>query len=270
MFAGGPGKLAAQKAIVRDGSIHAPLIEITHREMSAFAKIAGLPYHYIVSRISIAVVEAEPTFRYGVCTYLEQNVADAMLVAQAASLDELHMDPSAALAEILIVSWEFTAPDEEAALRALVERASPPAAVIAICAESNIASIVAAFDLGVAAIILRNGEPEEIGRSIREIVNGRRYVCAAIGVAVLKRISEIVRDAPTPDGAGKGRLTRREEEMLAYFAKGFASKEIAQALSLSVRTVENHRTNIMAKLGIHSTIGLVRYAAALELKRAAS
>jgi len=55
-------------------------------------------------------------------------------------------------------------------------------------------------------------------------------------------------------------LSKREEVVLKLVAEGFCSKTIASKLFLSVRTVETHRHNIMKKLDIHSSAGLVRYA----------
>jgi DNA-binding NarL/FixJ family response regulator len=62
-----------------------------------------------------------------------------------------------------------------------------------------------------------------------------------------------------------GKLTPREQEILRLLAEGLSSKEIAQKLFISPKTVENHRANIMNKLDLHSSIELVRYAAKLGL-----
>jgi DNA-binding NarL/FixJ family response regulator len=63
----------------------------------------------------------------------------------------------------------------------------------------------------------------------------------------------------TPSGSG---LTKRELEVLRYIALGLTNREIAEKLFLSFRTVNTHRANIMQKLDIHDTAGLVRHAIA--------
>ncbi len=60
-------------------------------------------------------------------------------------------------------------------------------------------------------------------------------------------------------------LTPREQEVMRLLADGLSSKAVAEKLFISPKTVENHRANIMNKLGLHSTIELVRYAAKLGL-----
>jgi len=65
--------------------------------------------------------------------------------------------------------------------------------------------------------------------------------------------------------AAYGTLTPREQEVMRLLAEGLSTKEVAERLFISPKTVENHRTNIMSKLDLHSTIELIRYAARLGL-----
>jgi DNA-binding NarL/FixJ family response regulator len=58
----------------------------------------------------------------------------------------------------------------------------------------------------------------------------------------------------------RSQLTKRETEILRFIAQGLTNRKIAEALFLSVRTVNTHRTNLMQKLDIHDTAGLVRHA----------
>jgi DNA-binding NarL/FixJ family response regulator len=60
-------------------------------------------------------------------------------------------------------------------------------------------------------------------------------------------------------------LTSREQEIMVLLAEGLSSKEIAEKLFISPKTVDNHRTNILRKLNLHSTIELIRYAARLGI-----
>jgi DNA-binding NarL/FixJ family response regulator len=71
-------------------------------------------------------------------------------------------------------------------------------------------------------------------------------------------------------GSGETRLTKRETEIIEYIARGFTNREIAEKLFLSVRTINTHRTNIMQKLDVHDTAGLVRHAIGLGLLKADS
>ena len=62
------------------------------------------------------------------------------------------------------------------------------------------------------------------------------------------------------DAAAGQQLTKRELEVLQYIAQGYTNRQIAEALFLSFRTVNTHRANLMQKLNIHDTAGLVRHA----------
>lgn len=75
-------------------------------------------------------------------------------------------------------------------------------------------------------------------------------------------VSTLVQDAlikPNPNPPSDP-LSPREREVLQLIAEGKTTKEIAQILEISVKTAESHRTSLMAKLNIHETAGLVRYA----------
>jgi DNA-binding CsgD family transcriptional regulator len=62
------------------------------------------------------------------------------------------------------------------------------------------------------------------------------------------------------DATTEGELTVREREVLQLIAEGHRTKQVAVRLGISIKTAESHRTRIMAKLDIHETAGLVRYA----------
>jgi DNA-binding NarL/FixJ family response regulator len=81
------------------------------------------------------------------------------------------------------------------------------------------------------------------------------------------RVAEVVlRGFLSPEGAAEGGetaacpLTARQRQVVQLVAEGNSSKELAEALGISVRTAETHRTNIMRKLNLHSALDLVRYA----------
>jgi DNA-binding NarL/FixJ family response regulator len=72
------------------------------------------------------------------------------------------------------------------------------------------------------------------------------------------------------DAAAGQQLTKREMEVLRYIAEGYTNRQIAEALFLSFRTVNTHRANLMQKLNIHDTAGLVRHAINLGLVKSGS
>lgn len=82
---------------------------------------------------------------------------------------------------------------------------------------------------------------------------------------VVKKLAELPAKEKVTSGSDYDTLTPREQEVMVLLAEGLSANQIAEKLFISPKTVENHRSNIMRKLGLHSTIELVRYAAKLGL-----
>jgi DNA-binding NarL/FixJ family response regulator len=97
-----------------------------------------------------------------------------------------------------------------------------------------------------------NQTPETLGTALRTIAEGRKFFSEAVSVA----LANIRTD---PQSFTKV-LSEREQELLRLMGRGESDQAIADLLKLSQFTVKNHRRNIMAKVGVHSTPELIRYA----------
>jgi DNA-binding NarL/FixJ family response regulator len=107
-----------------------------------------------------------------------------------------------------------------------------------------------AFSMGASGYLLKSSSGGELRDAIHEVMRGNVYVSSSIAKVVLSSLL-----AP-PVLA----LTPREREILALIAQGCSAKEIAGHLHIAVKTAQFHRTNIMTKLGVHSTAEMTRYA----------
>ena len=100
-------------------------------------------------------------------------------------------------------------------------------------------------------------------------MSGERFFSPGISRLIvdgfIKRAEEQTRADKKAAVPGNQQLTKRETEILKYIAEGYTNRQIADALFLSFRTVNTHRANLMQKLDIHETAGLVRYAITLGL-----
>ncbi len=111
--------------------------------------------------------------------------------------------------------------------------------------------------VGASGYVLKQIASSELIRAIRSVSRGDTYIDPAL---TERLISSFVGARP-PRGTPAGKdLTGREEEVLRFIAWGYSNKEIAARLSLSVKTVEAHKTNAMQKMGLKSRIDIVRYA----------
>jgi DNA-binding NarL/FixJ family response regulator len=124
-------------------------------------------------------------------------------------------------------------------------------------------------DAGASGYLIKQTAASELVKAVREIAKGNAFYSPSI----LKRLLGLYRES-----SGKGRtlrrrdelLTSREHEVLQMVAEGHVNKQIASALSLSIKTVEKHRQQLMDKLNIHDIAGLTRYAIAHGVVESAS
>jgi len=113
-----------------------------------------------------------------------------------------------------------------------------------------------AFAAGAAGYLNKDSAFDELALALDTICAGRRYLCRAIDPALVQQLGEL---------AGRGeseleRLTPRQRQILQLIAEGHGTRQIAERLFLSVKTVETHRGQVMDRLGIHDVAGLVRCA----------
>jgi DNA-binding NarL/FixJ family response regulator len=121
---------------------------------------------------------------------------------------------------------------------------------------------------GVGGYLLKHTVADDLVRAVREVQKGNAYFSPSIS----KRLSnswQFFTENRAPNRANE-HLTTREAEILQLIAEGFANKQIADIIGISIKTVEKHRQAVMDKLGLHEVASLTRYAiqkGIVELKR---
>ena len=111
-----------------------------------------------------------------------------------------------------------------------------------------------ALRAGVKGYVLKSQAGHDVAEAVRAVAAGGTYVSPTLSGPLIERFLAGPEQAPAPP------LSLRESQVLQLVAEGKTSKQVAQALDLSVKTVEAHRTSLMRKLDIHDVAGLVRYA----------
>ena len=120
--------------------------------------------------------------------------------------------------------------------------------------HSDVVYAAEAFQAGGSAYVLKSSAGTEIVTAVREALAGRRYVSSALDLRSLE--TQIQRDR----GSRPGVLPLRQREVLQMTAEGQSTKQIADTLGISSRTVEFHRYHAMKSLGLHTIAELVQYA----------
>lgn len=115
-----------------------------------------------------------------------------------------------------------------------------------------------AIQAGASGYILKNAPHEELLNAISLVASGNAYLTPD---ATKRLMGQYIEQVKNGEGADEFEsLSDREKEVLSWTAKGYANKEIAEMLIISVKTVETHKSNLMEKLGLKTRPDLIKYA----------
>ena len=140
----------------------------------------------------------------------------------------------------------------------LIGKVSPNTQSLILSMHADETYILRALSAGAKAYILKDAVEDEILPAVQSVLRGRSYFSPAIAKTLLEDYIRYLRQRGLEDSYDL--LTDREKEILQLLAEGRTNKEVANLLGLSVTTIETHRTNLMQKLGLHSTAEIVLYA----------
>jgi DNA-binding NarL/FixJ family response regulator len=133
----------------------------------------------------------------------------------------------------------------------------PQTQVVILSMHADEAYVLEALRNGASGYVLKDSSADDLVRAVREVEAGRRYLSPPLSE---RAIEAYTRKAQETSLDSYEELTNREREVLHLVAEGHSSTEIAERLSISSRTVETHRANMMRKLDLHSQTDLIRYA----------
>jgi DNA-binding NarL/FixJ family response regulator len=149
----------------------------------------------------------------------------------------------------------------EAARR--IVKGNPDMKVIMLTIHDEPQYVYKSLEAGAKGYLVKEAPLEELMTAIHAVMKGETYLSSNFPPGLLDSYAKMVKRGKKADEFSQ--LTRREREILQYIAEGHTSPQIAKMLFISKKTVENHRANIMEKLDIHDTAGLVRYAIKIKL-----
>lgn len=135
----------------------------------------------------------------------------------------------------------------------------PKTKIITLSMHSDKHYVLESLKAGAKAFLLKDCAFEELIVALKTVKEGKLFLSAKINDIV---IQEFITNTPNPSNEKMAfqLLTAREREVLKLLAEGNSTKEMASKLELSIKTIENHRQQIMEKLNIHSIAELTKYA----------
>jgi two-component system response regulator NreC len=132
--------------------------------------------------------------------------------------------------------------------------------VLILSAYDNDEYITQVVRSGANGYLLKNSSAEELYAAIRSVASGHAFFSPAVSKVIADSYVRGSAPESEPTRPSDSRLTSREREILQLVAEGHTHQEVADQLHISVRTVDTHCGNIMKKLDIHDSAGLVTYA----------
>ena len=154
--------------------------------------------------------------------------------------------------DVAVLDYSMPAMNGLNAARRIMQ-VSPETKTLLLTMHAEDRLVLESIRAGISGYLLKSRAALELYEAINEIQRGNTYLSPAISGTVVKAY---VAGMETPENA----LSPREQAVLQLIAEGKTTKEVAVILGIAVKTAESHRTNIMTRLGIHDTAGLVRHA----------
>jgi two-component system response regulator NreC len=208
----------------------------------------------------VLIVDDHGVVRAGLRALLKEH-ADFQVVGEAATSDEglraaLELKPDVVLMDVSIPGMGGLD------LTRLLREKIPGTRIIILTVHEDGAILRAALTAGAAGYVVKRAVGPELLSAIHAVVRGEIYVHPSMTRDLLD-----MKEPATPPRhrGGPEHLTNRELDVVRLLATGHTNRQIAEQLSLSVRTVESHRARIMGKLGLSSRADLVRWAAGKNL-----
>ena len=220
--------------------------------------------------IRVLVAEDHTLVRAGICGLLQRlSSVQVEVVAEAGEGQEtLHLikekKPDIVLLDIAMPGLNGL----EIADR--VAREFPEIRIIILSMYMNEEYVLRAIHVGASGYLLKNAGIDELELALKSVARGEVYLSPKISKQVLENYMGSLaarKGHDKPEPFNYERLTARQREILQLIAEGYTTKEIANKLNVSVKTVDTHRTQLMDRLNIHDIAGLVRYAIRTQVVR---
>jgi len=207
------------------------------------------------TKTTVMVVDDHPIWRDAVARDLTND--GFRVVATADGVDSARRRAAVVKPDVVVMDMQLTDGTGVQATAAVLE-VSPVSRVLVLSASDEREDVLEAVKAGATGYLVKSAARAELTQAITATAAGRAVFTPSLAGLVLGEYRRIAQTTTT--GADRPSLTARETEVLRYVAKGLSAKQIAERLSLSRRTVENHVQATFRKLQVANRVELTRYA----------
>ncbi len=208
--------------------------------------------------IKLLIADSNDLIRIGLRTVFSAH-PDITVVGEATAQQDLKSGVSRLHPDVVIIDYSSPAFTIDAI--PLLLQQHKKLRFVAITQNQSALSIVNAIKSGITSYVKKDCDIAEITDAVRETAAGNKFFCGTILELIKSESIDVEQiENGSPLSCAPISLSERELEVIALIAEGYTNQQIADKLFLSSHTVNTHRKNIMGKLGINNTAGIVMYA----------
>ena len=208
-----------------------------------------------MSKIKIILADDHKIFREGIRSILEKE-KDMEVVDEAANGEELLEKLAGTKVDVIILDLDIGKPNG-IEVTEIIDRKYPEINILILSMIGLHDFVIQALEMGATGYILKNTGKDEVITAIRSVAKGDSYFSKEVSSILVEELNKPKTLKKRSEGIP---LTAREIEVLQLIAQEFSNPEIAERLYISIRTVDTHRRNLLEKLSLKNTAGLVKYA----------
>ena len=210
-----------------------------------------------MKKITVLLSDDHTIVREGLRMLLEKE-ADIHVVGEAADGHQAVREAKRLKPDVVVLDLSMPLLNGLEAARQIAKEV-PSARILILSAYTDDAYVEDAVKAGAAGYLVKQTAGHDLLRAVREVASGNAFFSPSVARRMLKQWQEKFPNGK-PVKAKALALTSRQMEVLQLIAEGHATKQIAGLLSLSIKTVEKHRQDLMNTLNIHNIASLTRYA----------
>jgi DNA-binding NarL/FixJ family response regulator len=208
-----------------------------------------------MNKIRVLIADDHKIFRDGIISILDRE-KDMEVVGEASNGLEVLERISKTTVDVLVLDIDMGKPNG-IEITGTIKRDYPDTRILVLTMMGLRDFIIHALEAGATGFLLKNAGKDEVLTAIRSVAKGDSYFSREVSAILIEHLSKPrtsrhrIADIP---------LSAREIEVLKLIAQEYSNPEIARELFISIRTVDTHRRNLLEKLGVKNTAGLVKYA----------